>query len=438
MYCRKERKIIIKAWAAAHTYRRALRAGRLNSGRNIKEKMRKVLAGILVLCVGAFALTGCSKNKTAEAGVDSVDTVIKIGVFEPFTGNDSAEGKKEALGIEFANTQLHTVDLNGETYTIELRQSDNASSAAASATAAYDLIDDGCDIVIGSYGADVSIAAAATFGKAGIAVIGASCDDHQVTESNGNYYCVCYHEAYEGAVMAAYASRQYSASTAYMLMKNGDALSETLGSSFKEAFLASGGTVLEGHYQQGNTDFSDYLDVAANGGANVLFAPIPVADADLFLSQASTRDALIPILSGSHWNDDEILRSARGTALSVSIPDSFSEDIGTEAGSGFVSAFKEWLNANPDKLADNGGSDDVSMLSALGYDAYMMAVEAIKNAGSAEPAEILTVLAGTSFDGVTGGVAFDATGGAVRDGACVLQADTSDGSWSFVTYQKAG
>ena len=37
-----------------------------------------------------------------------------------------------------------------------------------------------------------------------------------------------------------------------------------------------------------------------------------------------------------------------------------------------------------EKLTNNGGNDVVSAVSALGYDAYMVAIEAIKAAGSAD------------------------------------------------------
>ena len=391
----------------------------------------------MALCLSLLVLTGC-KNKTNDPNGDGkpIDTVIKIGVFEPFTGLNSGEGKKEALGIEFANTLQNTLDINGQTYTIELKRSDNATSATAASAAAYELIGAGCDIVLGSVGSDVSMAAADIFGKAGIGMLGTSCTEPLITESYNNTYRVCYLESFEGPVMAAYAAKHYSASTAYILMKNGDDMSGAQGERFKEAFKASGGTVFEGRYQDGNTDFTDYLAAAAEDGAGVLYAPIPASDADLVISQMSAQADVIPILASSAWDSDDVLTAVLGAGLEVSIPAAFDEAIGTDTGAGFVNAFKAWLVANPDKLADNGGSDTVSAVAALGYDAYMTAIEAIKNAGSAEPGDILAALSGTVYNGVTGRVAFTSTGDAVRDGACILRADPSGGVWRFETYQK--
>ena len=40
-----------------------------------------------------------------------------------------------------------------------------------------------------------------------------------------------------------------------------------------------------------------------------------------------------------------------------------------------MTGFKEWLNADSQKLTNNGGNDIVAAVSALGYDGYMVALE---------------------------------------------------------------
>ncbi len=102
-----------------------------------------------------------------------------------------------------------------------------------------------------------------------------------------------------------------------------------------------------------------------------------------------------------------------------------------------MTAFRQWLSDNPDKLADNGGGYDVSATSAFGYDAYMAVIEAVQKAGGTGPADILAGLPGTTVSGATGVVTLTSAGAAKRDGACILSADTSDVSWRYVTYQKA-
>ena len=101
----------------------------------------------------------------------------------------------------------------------------------------------------------------------------------------------------------------------------------------------------------------------------------------------------------------------------------------------FVAGFKEWLNANPDKLTNNGGNDIVAAVSALGYDGYMVALEAVKAAGSASPADIAAALPGVTYDGVTGAIAFDEIGDAQKDMAYIKLANTETGEFDFVKTQ---
>ena len=69
----------------------------------------------------AAALAGCSSGSSGSAG----GKTVKIGVFEPASGDNGAGGKQEVLGIEYANSVAPTVDIGGETYNVELVEVDN-------------------------------------------------------------------------------------------------------------------------------------------------------------------------------------------------------------------------------------------------------------------------------------------------------------------------
>ena len=71
----------------------------------------------------------------------------------------------------------------------------------------------------------------------------------------------------------------------------------------------------------------------------------------------------------------------------------------------------------------------------MGYDAYYVALEAIKAAGSADSAAIKAALWDVEYDGVSGHIAFDDTNGdAVRDTAYIKHS-TNDGAWELETVQ---
>ena len=159
--------------------------------------MKKILALLLALCM-VFALAACGEPAPAasdapeggdaqvsdapEGGDTTGDKVIKIGVFEPQSGDNGAGGKQEILGMQYANSLTPTVEVGGETYTVELVYADNQSSNDKAVSAAQTLIAEGCSVVLGSYGSGVSIAAATTFGDAGVPAIGVTCTNPQVTQ----------------------------------------------------------------------------------------------------------------------------------------------------------------------------------------------------------------------------------------------------------------
>ena len=65
-----------------------------------------------------------------------------------------------------------------------------------------------------------------------------------------------------------------------------------------------------------------------------------------------------------------------------------------------------------------------------------MALEAIKAAGSGDPAAIKAALGGVTYTGVSGDIAFDDIGDAVRDTAYIKHSNNTDGAWELETVQK--
>jgi len=101
----------------------------------------------------------------------------------------------------------------------------------------------------------------------------------------------------------------------------------------------------------------------------------------------------------------------------------------------FDSGIKAWINGDAQNKTNNGGDDKIAAVSAMGYDAYNVALEAIKQAGSANPADILKALPNVTYNGVSGSIAFDSNGDAVRNVAYVKHCNTQTGLWEFVTQQ---
>ena len=185
--------------------------------------MKKILALLLAL-VMVFALAACGgeSGPTTSDNSQASDNVIKIGVFEPLTGDSGAGGKQEYLGMQYANHLTPTVEVGGVEYTVELVPADNASSADRAPTAAAQLVSEEVSIVLGTYGSSAAIAAGPTFEQAQIPAIGVTCTNPQVTEGNDYYFRICFLDPFQGTVLANYAVEQLGATKAYLLGELGN------------------------------------------------------------------------------------------------------------------------------------------------------------------------------------------------------------------------
>ncbi|HWP80048.1 MAG TPA: ABC transporter substrate-binding protein [Candidatus Acidoferrum sp.] len=389
--------------------------------------MKKSLALLLAIAL-MFSLGACAKtDEPAETPEEPTgNPVVKIGIFEPASGDNGAGGKQETLGIEYANSVSPTVDIGGTTYDVELVKVDNESSNEKAATAASTLVSAGVSVVLGSYGSGVSIAASPTFEAAGIPAIGVTCTNPQVTEGNTHYFRICFLDPFQGTVLANYAFNELGVTKAYCLSKLGDDYSGGLVNYFVEAFEGLGGEVIQETFPDGNSDFTSYINNAKNGGCGVFFSPVSTEAAQLIIDQAEAQALGMKILAGDTWDSNVILQAAKGKDVDVTVTTFYPEG----ANADFDNGFKAWVAADSTRLANNGGDDTVAAVTAMGYDAYYFALESMKKAGSTDAAAIMDALWGTEYTGVTGPIALDQTNGdAIRNTVYVKHCNTETGVW---------
>ena len=375
------------------------------------KKMKRVIAVILVLCM-ALSLCACSSSGSGSA---SGEKVIKIGVFEPSSGDSASGGKKEILGMQYANSQEPTVTLGGETYKVELVYGDNGSSTDKAPSAASSLVS----------------ASGPKFEEAGIPAIGITCTNPNVTAGNSYYFRICFLDNFQADVLANFAVSKFSAKTAYCLGESGNEYDQGLIAFFTKVFEAAGGKVITDSFPTGNSDFGSYLNKAKSEGADVVFTPVSIAYAVQIITQAASLGIEAPFLGSDTLDDNMVLEAIKGTDLQLYVSTFYQEGGAPE----FDTGVKEYINASSEALAANGGNDTISAVTAMGYDAYFVALEAMKKADSGDKAAIMAALPSVTYTGVSGSIAFDAQGDAIRDTAYIKAADTASGAWVLETVQ---
>lgn len=389
--------------------------------------MKKLIALTLSACLTIGALAGCGSSSSSSSGSTdqaSGENVIKIGVFEPQTGENGGGGLQEVYGIRYANQVYPTVEIGGTEYTIELVEVDNKSDKTEAVTAAQKLVSEGVVGILGSYGSGVSIAAGDIFAEAGIPAIGCSCTNPQVTSGNDWYFRVCFIDPFQGTVMANYAI-QNGYESAAIITQLGDDYSSGLGSYFKSSFEEHGGTIVaEEQFQTNQSDFKAILTNIKAANPDIIFAPSSITTAPLIIKQAREMGITAVIAAGDTWENATIIENAGADAEGIVLSTFYDEAApANDEAASFLTGFKEYLTSI-------GEPDVIPAVSALGYDAYLTLVQAIKDAGSTDPAAVRDALVNVQVTGVTGDIKFDENGDADKSLAFIKT--VKDGQFQFL------
>lgn len=383
--------------------------------------MKRITALFTALLL-VFVLCACGGSD------EPAEEILKIGVFEPVSGDNSAGGSRETLGIEYANSLTPTLKLGGVTYRVELIYADCGSTAEEAAAAAQELAEKGAAVVIGPYGSEEALAGGPVFEEAGIPVICASCTDPDVTEGNDYYFRICYTDDIQAAALAEFAADKLGSTTVYCLSESGSRFGTELVSAFGSAYASAGGAVVTDSFPVGCSDFTAYLSRVAAEGVRVVFLPVSAACGARILEQAAAMEMDdICFIGPDTLDDGAAFDSTVAGSLRLYVCSYYRDGSSAD----FEAGFSEYLNEDEERLAANGGTDSVFAASVMGYDAYNTALEAVEKAGSADKADILAILPSVACTGVSGTIVFDENGDADR-AAYIKAADSSIGGWRHI------
>jgi branched-chain amino acid transport system substrate-binding protein len=370
-------------------------------GKIMKKAMTLVCMGMLALALALPVF--------AVGGQQTAGDVIKIGVFEPMTGANAAGGAMEVEGIRLANELNPTVVVAGKTYKVELVVADNKSDKVEAATAVQRLIDrDKVQVILGSWGSSLAMAGGEVARDAKIPAIGLSCTNPLVTAGNDYYFRVCFIDPFQGTVMANYAFKDLNARTAVIVQEVSNDYSVGLAKFFVDNFKKltgnSNAILATVNYNTGDQDFSAQLTTIRNLKPDVIFAPGNYTESALVMKQARELGITTPVIGGDTWETPEFIDVGRERVEGAVFSTFFaSEYAGSPEAKKFLDEYRKRYSKEP------------AAVTALGYDGYLVALDAIKRANSIEPGKIRDAIAVTSgFVGATGIVTLDANGDATK------------------------
>lgn len=371
-------------------------------------------------------LTACSsfdsfKHTFLDKKTKDVDEkTILIGVFEPQTGRYSEKGQEEIKGIELANSIYNSV--NG--YHVELVKVDTQSSTGAAKTAIQSLIKMKPVAIIGSAGEATSLIASKYVDEAKIPAIAPSSTNPLITQNYNYYFRTSVTSSQMGTGVADYAYEELESRHIGIVTAQND----TAAASFLNGFNEKIDTLIKEDNDEESKEINpvvmeEELDIADEGNilqiineikknrVDTLFIPLGAEAMDSFLSAAEKNGlSNINFIGTNEWGNPEFIdMMKKHEGMKIAFPYESVLNGGSNSMTHEADRFRI-------EYANKYGTDELPTDSAaLGYDSYLLLINAIHNAGSIKGPEIRQALLDLKdIQCATGVFNFDSHGNTVR------------------------
>lgn len=311
-----------------------------------------------------------------------------IGANLELSGASAPWGRDTRQGIELA---LEEVNADPKTK-VKLRVvfEDNKSEPGASKNAMKKLVtQDNVLAVIGAVGSNRTIAASDVAMEEKVPLMTHASTNVAITKKGEYISRICFHDDFQGAVMAKFARKTLKAESAVIMVSKGNAYSEGLCASFRRTFTEEGGKILdELAYQQGVQDFKTHVTTLKQLNPSVVWVPGYFNEVGLIIKQAREAGFQAPFLGGDGWDDKELFNLAGPAIKGNYVCNHFDPGDPDKLVQEFVKKYKDRYKSNPGAMA------------ALGYDALYAMADAAARAKELKPEAMKDAI--NSLKGVKG------------------------------------
>lgn len=341
---------------------------------------KKLLAVAMSTLLMAGALAGCGGGAKQESND------IKIGADFELTGGVANYGKQAVNGIQLALKQANANGgVLGKQLTLVL--ADNKSEAAEATNAITKLItQDKVVAVLGPATSSNTLAVVQVSQDNKVPVITPTGTNEKITVDNGKTrpfaFRSCFIDPLQGTIMANFASNTLKAKTAAIYIDSSSDYSKGLAQSFETVFGQNGGQVVgKEAFLQKDQDFKSTLTKIKAMNPDVVFLPAYYEEVGKIIKQAREMGMTMPFLGTDGWDDSKVVEIAGAAPLNNTFFSSHYSSQDTDPNVvKFIEAYKKEYNQEP------------SVFSALGYDAGLLLIDAIKRANSTDPVKIREAL----------------------------------------------
>jgi len=355
------------------------------------------------------ASAGATGGASAAASTPAASgEVIKIGHYGSMTGKEATFGQSTDNGIKLAVAEVNAkggVKLaDGSTRKVQLITYDTKGESREAGTAVTRLItDDKVAVVLGEVASTLSLAGGAVAQEKGVPMISPSSTNPRVTQGRDYVFRVCFTDDFQAFAIAKFVSENLKMTKAAILYDQTQAYSKGLRDEFTKSFTAKGGKVVSDQaYSGGDQDFSAQLASIKSAGPEIIFVPGYYTEGAAIALQARKLGITAPLIGGDGWDSEE-LGKIGGDAIAGSYFSNHSAP--DQPGMAeFITRYQTEYGKIPDALA------------GLGYDAAMLAFDAMGRAKSVKGSDLRDAIAATKgMKGVTGIITIDENRNAAKD-----------------------
>ncbi|MBN8554213.1 MAG: ABC transporter substrate-binding protein [Deltaproteobacteria bacterium] len=359
----------------------------------------------------ALAAVGCKQKN---------QNVIRVGEFGSMTGTEATFGISTHRGIKMVIDDVNKAGgINGKQ--LELISYDEGGKPEEAVTVVTKLIaQDKVDIILGEVASSRSLAAAPIAQRNKVPMISPSSTNPKVTEGRDYVFRVCFTDPFQGKVLARFAREDLKAKRAALLIDKKSDYSVGLADFFRKTFESLGGEiVIEQNYAGGDMDFKGQLTSIKSKNVDVILHSGYYTEVALTMKQAKDLGIKTVFIGGDGW-DSPKLSEIGGKAIDGHyFSNHYSVDDQDPRVQDFIKRYKALYKEVPDGLA------------AMGYDAALVMVDALKRTNGQVGPVFRDALAATkNFPGVTGVITIDENRNASKP-AVILKVQ-GDGSYKFV------
>ena len=364
------------------------------------------------MLAGAFTLSGCGKEEPkpapaapkAEAPAPKKEEgplTVKIGLAAPLTGsqahigNDIKNGGQ--LGVDDLNAQ--NPEVAGRKLKFELVAEDDEADPTKAANVAQKLVDAKVAAVIGHFNSGASIAAAKVYSDAGIPQISPSSTNPKYTQLGfKTTFRVVANDDQQGPVNAKYAMGELKAKK-IAVVDDSTPYGQGLAEAFARTAKADGADIVATeHTTDKDTDFKAILTKIKSKAPDLIFFGGIDPQAGPMKKQMKELAIKATLMGGDGIQTPNYIKLAGDAAEGTYASNPGLPKEQMPGGKAFLDKFK----------AKTG--KEVELFAPMGYDAVFVFYEAMKRAGSTDPAKFLAEVGKTDYKGVIGPIAFDDKG----------------------------